>query len=201
MSLTLTLTRSIFKCSNLFFLRPPRCVSTGPGVVRLAGMANERERERARTSLISSSIDQTVMISDTRTKCRMILCRRASFLAPSALRCAARLPCASQLPPLAALQPTLAWGSRSSSTKSNEGAAAPVDDTKPKLMFEGAKNKIVKTLKLASIANLGFAVAAGTPALAPCHEFSAHSPSVSVPQSRSCSTSPLRQVRAARVWR
>ena len=155
----------------------------------------------ARTSLISSSIDQTVMISDTRTKYRMILCRRASFLAPSALRCAARLPCASQLPPLAALQPTLAWGSRSSSTKSNEGAAAPVDDTKPKLMFEGAKNKIVKTLKLASIANLGFAVAAGTPALAPCHEFSAHSPSVSVPQSRSCSTSPLRQVRAARVWR
>jgi hypothetical protein len=35
-------------------------------------------------------------------------------------------------------------------------------------MFEGAKNKIVKTLKLASIANLGFAVASGTPALAPC---------------------------------
>ena len=27
-------------------LRPPRCVSTGPAVVRLAGMANERERER-----------------------------------------------------------------------------------------------------------------------------------------------------------
>ena len=27
-------------------LRPPRCVSTGPVVVRLAGMANERERER-----------------------------------------------------------------------------------------------------------------------------------------------------------
>ena len=26
--------------------RPPRCVSTGPVVVRLAGMANERERER-----------------------------------------------------------------------------------------------------------------------------------------------------------
>ena len=25
-------------------LRPPRCVSTGPEVVRLAGMANERER-------------------------------------------------------------------------------------------------------------------------------------------------------------
>ena len=28
-------------------LRPQRCVSTGPVVVRLAGMANERERERA----------------------------------------------------------------------------------------------------------------------------------------------------------
>ena len=27
-------------------LRLPRCVSTGPVVVRLAGMANERERER-----------------------------------------------------------------------------------------------------------------------------------------------------------
>ena len=27
-------------------LRPPRCVSTGPVVVRLAEMANERERER-----------------------------------------------------------------------------------------------------------------------------------------------------------
>jgi hypothetical protein len=43
-----------------------------------------------------------------------------------------------------------------------------VDDPKPKLMFEGAKNKIVKTLKLASIANLGFAVASGRPAHAPC---------------------------------
>jgi hypothetical protein len=29
-----------------FRLRPPRCVSTGPVVVRLAEMANERERER-----------------------------------------------------------------------------------------------------------------------------------------------------------
>ena len=29
-----------------FCLRPPRCVSTGPVVVRLAGMANERKRER-----------------------------------------------------------------------------------------------------------------------------------------------------------
>ena len=28
-------------------LRLPRCVSTGPVVVRLAGMANERERERS----------------------------------------------------------------------------------------------------------------------------------------------------------
>ena len=28
-------------------LRPPRCVSTGPEVVRLAGMANERVRERS----------------------------------------------------------------------------------------------------------------------------------------------------------
>ena len=28
-------------------MRPPRCVSTGPVVVRLAEMANERERERA----------------------------------------------------------------------------------------------------------------------------------------------------------
>ena len=31
-------------------LRPPRCVSTGPVVVRLAEMANERERERERIS-------------------------------------------------------------------------------------------------------------------------------------------------------
>ena len=29
-------------------LRLPRCVSTGPVVVRLAGKANERERERER---------------------------------------------------------------------------------------------------------------------------------------------------------
>ena len=32
-------------------LRLPRCVSTGPVVVRLAGMANERERERPNTSV------------------------------------------------------------------------------------------------------------------------------------------------------
>ena len=32
---------------RLASLRPPRCVSTGPVVVRLAEMANERERERA----------------------------------------------------------------------------------------------------------------------------------------------------------
>ena len=31
-------------------LRPPRCVSTGPVVVRLAVMANERERERVPVS-------------------------------------------------------------------------------------------------------------------------------------------------------
>ena len=31
-------------CVFLCCLRPPRCVSTGPVVVRLAGMANERER-------------------------------------------------------------------------------------------------------------------------------------------------------------
>ncbi len=30
-------------------LRPPRCVSTGPVVVRLAEMANKRERERNAT--------------------------------------------------------------------------------------------------------------------------------------------------------
>ena len=36
-------------CSDGHRLRPPRCVSTGPVVVRLAGMANERaERERER---------------------------------------------------------------------------------------------------------------------------------------------------------
>lgn len=77
-----------------------------------------------------------------------------------------------------------------------------MDDPKPKLMFEGAKNKIVKTLKLASIANLGFAVASGRPALAPvlAQSFAAHWPSVSVPQSHSCSTSQLRQVQAAKVW-
>ena len=34
------------RCFFLIRLRPPRCVSTGPVVVRLAGMANERERER-----------------------------------------------------------------------------------------------------------------------------------------------------------
>ena len=33
-------------CVFLCCLRLPRCVSTGPVVVRLAGMANERERER-----------------------------------------------------------------------------------------------------------------------------------------------------------
>ena len=32
----------------LYSLRPPRCVSTGPVDVRLAGMANERERARER---------------------------------------------------------------------------------------------------------------------------------------------------------
>ena len=31
---------------NFVRLRPPRCVSTGPVVVRLAERANERERER-----------------------------------------------------------------------------------------------------------------------------------------------------------
>ena len=35
-------------CVFVFCLRPPRCVSTGPEVVCLAGMANERERERER---------------------------------------------------------------------------------------------------------------------------------------------------------
>ena len=38
----LCLSPSVLVCC----LRPPRCVSTGPEVVRLAGMANERERER-----------------------------------------------------------------------------------------------------------------------------------------------------------
>ena len=33
-------------------LRPPRCVSTGPVVVRLAGMANERERELRRATSV-----------------------------------------------------------------------------------------------------------------------------------------------------
>ena len=36
-----------FSCAIYISLRPPRCVSTGPVVVRLAGMAIERERERA----------------------------------------------------------------------------------------------------------------------------------------------------------
>ena len=39
---------TLLYCTGTGFwcLRPPRCVSTGPVVVRLAGMANERERER-----------------------------------------------------------------------------------------------------------------------------------------------------------
>ena len=44
--------RSYFLC-----LRPPRCVSTGPVVARLAGMANERERERIfRTAVLNSNL-------------------------------------------------------------------------------------------------------------------------------------------------
>ena len=40
--------RSVDSHHALTSLRLPRCVSTGPVVVRLAGMANERERERER---------------------------------------------------------------------------------------------------------------------------------------------------------
>lgn len=38
-------------------------------------------------------------------------------------------------------------------------APAAAASTEPQLVYEGAKNKIVSTLKMASIANLGFAVA------------------------------------------
>ena len=41
-------------------LRPPRCVSTGPEVVRLAGMAIERERERG---VIHELLLQKVVLS------------------------------------------------------------------------------------------------------------------------------------------
>ena len=40
-------------------LRPPRCVSTGPVVVRLAEMANKREREREPSFFGKRSLDET----------------------------------------------------------------------------------------------------------------------------------------------
>ena len=44
-------------CVFLCRLRLPRCVSTGPVVVRLAGMANEREREFLAVSAVSARSD------------------------------------------------------------------------------------------------------------------------------------------------
>ena len=37
-------------------LRPPRCVSTGPVVARLAGMANERERKEVHTAITAPNL-------------------------------------------------------------------------------------------------------------------------------------------------
>lgn len=79
-------------------------------------------------------------------------------LASSALRCTiSPLRSATCARPLAALKPSCTLGYRFCSSKAEETPAAPVDDGAPKLLFEGAKAKIVKTLKMASIANLGFA--------------------------------------------
>jgi ribosomal protein S14 len=41
-------------CVSVCGLRPPRYVSTGPVVVRLAVMANEREREREETNFMAA---------------------------------------------------------------------------------------------------------------------------------------------------
>ena len=45
--------RGITLVARVCRLRPPRCVSTGPVVVRLAEMANKRERERERGACVS----------------------------------------------------------------------------------------------------------------------------------------------------
>lgn len=87
---------------------------------------------------------------------------RNRILASSALRCTiSPLRSATCARPLAALKPSCTLGYRFCSSKAEETPAAPVDDGAPKLLFEGAKAKIVKTLKMASIANLGFAALSG----------------------------------------
>lgn len=125
--------------------------------------------------------------------------------AASALRCAVRRPqlC---IRPVAQLQPFDALGQRFCSSKpaaEEEAPATPVDDGKPKLMFEGAKNKIVKTLKMASIANLGFAAASGALAASPNTANIREAPSLIVEraawQFQSCNTSRRRRDQVAKV--
>jgi hypothetical protein len=61
--------------------------------------------------------------------------------------------------PLAAAAQRLSFSrNQSAMPKEEVSEAAP---EKEMLMFEGGKNKMVKTLKMASIANLGFAVSSG----------------------------------------
>ena len=57
--------------------------------------------------------------------------------------------------------PTIARFAQPRCFLSTEAAAEPkpAEDERPKLVYEGAKNKIVSTLKRLSVANLGFALA------------------------------------------
>ena len=94
-------------------------------------------------------------------RCRALPATMTPLASRSSLLCA---------PPAALLRPATISLARFGSGKAE---AAPPDDAakveaaaaeEPKLVYEGAKNKIVKTLKKLSVANLGFAVAA-TPVL------------------------------------
>lgn len=74
-----------------------------------------------------------------------------------ALRTAMR-PCVARsvLPPRCHAPSLLQTARACSSTP--DVSAAPAEEEKPKVLYEGAKNKLVATLKKVSIANLGFAV-------------------------------------------
>ena len=62
----LCLSPSVLVCC----LRPPRCVSTGPEVVRLAGMANERERERVPLRVVLNIHPPRIMPAAERKRTR-----------------------------------------------------------------------------------------------------------------------------------
>ena len=60
-------------CVFLCCLRPPRCVSTGPVVVRLAGMANEREREREDSARFAIMRFWPLKVTESRAWTRVLL--------------------------------------------------------------------------------------------------------------------------------